>query len=364
LNKKSIGANKKFQSGKNLLNVGKCHIHNAINQENIGRLITSDPSYLDQYLSGANEMHIHFGWLDRRPVRTGDSIRGEVISNYCVILQKIFPFSQGLVVPEFNVPIHTEVNGKFPPATTNSNKLTMLISVFEAVDDSQDVAVSISPLLVRLQIYDECPSLRVQSFGGGLEIFPCTGILDHELSIFVLSEDVLKQDWKTRMFSALFRDTTDNNVIKCTSQVMYEITEHDGNHRVRLLSDVEAYPDCILAIRQPDTFEIVRVAFCVPHGFLVDVYHVLPSPLELEPPVIHMLNSEYEEGKSEDAKDTKRTRDSHTNARRVRTESKKGNKSRQINPSQPEEVTTQTSPDHHHGGYNAKNTHLGSPEDV
>ena len=79
----------------------------------------------------------------------------------------------------------------------------------------------------------------------------------------------------------------------------------------------------------------------------------------------HMLY--YPQGDNngrEETKDSKRTRNSHTNTRRIRTESKKGNKPRQIKLSQPEEVTPQTSPDHHPCGYNAKNTHLGSPEDV
>ena len=147
------------------------------------------------------------------------------------------------------------------------------------------------PKTVRLQAYDECPSLRVQPFDCGLKVLPQIGIIDHEVSSFVLSEDVLKQDWEARTLSALFGDTGDNNKVKCTSQVMYEITEHDGDNGVRLLSDMEATPDLFLAIRQPDAGKLVRVAFCVPHGFLIDVYHVLLSPLELEPPVVHVLYS-------------------------------------------------------------------------
>ena len=194
MNRRLIVANKKLQTTENLLNIGKRHIHNAVDQEEVGGLIASDPSYLDQYLSGANEMHIHFGWLDKRPVGMGDSVSREGIRDWCIILQKILPLSQGLVVPEFNVATHTEVDSEFPPAATDSNRLTMLVSVFEAADDSQDVAVSTRPLVVRLQGYDECPSLRVQSFGGGLKVLSQFGILDHEVSIFVLSEDVLKQD--------------------------------------------------------------------------------------------------------------------------------------------------------------------------
>jgi hypothetical protein len=90
-------------------------------------------------------------------------------------------------------------------------------------------------------------------------------------------------------------------------------------------------------------------------------------PVTLQPTVIQYMRRWYtfhEQKISKDTKDSKRTRNSHTNTRRVRTKSKKGNNPRQITTSQPEEVTPQTSPDHHHGDYNAKNTHLGSPEDV
>lgn len=77
-----------------------------------------------------------------------------------------------------------------------------------------------------------------------------------------------------------------------------------------------------------------------------------------------MLYYHYGGESGKEAKDIKRTRYSHTDTRRVRTESKKGNKPQQVTTSQPEEVASQTSPDHHHGDYNAKNTHLGIPEDV
>ena len=50
---------------------------------------------------------------------------------------------------------------------------------------------------------------------------------------------------------------------------------------------MEATPDFFLVIRQLDAGKTVRIAACVPHGFLIDVYPVLLSPLKLEPPVIH-----------------------------------------------------------------------------
>ncbi len=284
---------KKVQFRENSPHIGKCHIHDGIEQEIVRGLIPSYPSYLDQYLGGAGEMHLHVGWLDKRPIGMENSVGREVIWDYCIVLKKLLTSGQEpMPLKRFSEATHGKVNGKVLPATTDGNKLTVLISIFKATDDSQDVAMGIGSMMVRLKPYDECPSLRLQPFGGGLNAPPQLDILDHELSIFVLSEDVLKQDWETRLRSALFRDTGDNNIIKCTSQVVYEITEHDGNHGVRLLSNMESIPDFLLAIRQPNTCETVRIAACVPHGFLLDLYHVLLSTPKLEPPVVHLTSSQ------------------------------------------------------------------------
>lgn len=359
MNEKSIGAKINFQVIEDMADFKKCHVHDTINQVKVGGLISAGSTYLDQYLYGASELHIHFGWMDKR-----EHLRGNDVAEHCIVLKKVLPCSQDVGQLNWSRKVgNTETSPEISPTTADGDNFTVLVSVFEATNDSQYGTMGIGSHIVRLQPYHECPSLWTQPLKAGFQVLPF-GVAEHEVSVCILSKDVLKKDWETRLIPMLSWGTSNNEPIKCTTQVMYEISQHDGNHRVRLLRNVEATPDCIIAIKEPDTVASVRMAFCVPHGFLIDVYHVLLCPLNLEIPAIHMLNSEYEEGKSEDAKNSKGTRDSHTNTRGVRTKSKKGNKPRQITTSQPEEVTPQTSPDHHHGDYTAKNTHLGSPEDV
>ena len=300
MNKRLLTKNKEFQLLENSLHLIEGTIHKGIEQEEQRRLIPLRSSYIDQYLSGSAEMHLHIGWFDKRPTGMANTVEiGRKNKwDWCIILQKFIPSCQGLVISNrFSETTYGKAKDTVLSPTAEGDKLTVLISVFQAIDDSQsdDIGVNLLPKkteVVRLQAYDDCSSLRVQSLGSGLKVFPQLGILDHELTIFVLSKDVLKQDWETRLTSALFRDTGDNNIIKCTSQVMYEITEHNGNYGVRLLGDAEVTPDFILAIRQPDASKTVRIAACVPHGFFIDVYHVLLSPLKLEPPItIHTRDS-------------------------------------------------------------------------
>lgn len=372
MNKRLGIANKEFQSLENAVHVKEGGRYDVINQHVIGRLIPSYPGYLDQYLSGSAEMHLHIGWLDKRPIGMANSIeiRMKNERDYCIIFEKLSTDAQPLVIcNRFSETTYSKTKNTFLPATTNGNKLTVLVCVFEAVENSERIIwrKPKNHRLIRLQRYDECFSSRMKPFGGGLKVIPQLGIIDHELSVLTLGEDVLIQDWETRVLPMLFGNTGNNDVIKCTSQVMYEITEHNSNHGIRLLSDMEASPDFILAVRQPNTSKTVRIAACVPHGFLIDVYHVLLSPLELEPPVVHdMLYSNYGRQENEDTKNPERFRDTNPETQgRVR-RTRKGGKANQTTSSQPppEEVTSQTAPSHRRGDYTAKHIHSGSLEDV
>jgi hypothetical protein len=372
MQKRLSAKNKRFQTLKNALHIGECTRHDGIEQEVVGRLIPSYPGYLDQYLGGAGEMHIHIGWFDRRPIiKVMESVKIDVKRDYCIILQKLCssgqPFSprDGCIRQVPNSKTHSDILHTI----TDGYKLTMLICVFESADDSQIMSTRIESNLgglVRLQPYDECPSLRMQTLNCNFGSLSQLGIIDHELSVFVSSKDVLKKDWETRVLAALFWDGCDNNVIKCTSQVVYEITEHDGNHRIRLLSDLEAAPDLILAIRQPNPSESVRVAACVPDGLLLDVYHVLLSTPNLEPPIGHLLYSKYKGRKNGNTKNPEGFRDTSSQAQgRVR-RARKGSKTHQTSssPPPPEEVESRTVPFHRRGDYIAKHIHSGSLEDV
>ena len=74
-----------------------------------------------------------------------------------------------------------------------------------------------------------------------------------------------------------------------------------------------------------------------------------------------MLYYPYGEESGKETKDSQRARDTRAYKRRVRAQSKEGN---QVNAPKPEEVESQALHDLRSGGYTAKNTHLGSLEDV
>jgi len=74
-----------------------------------------------------------------------------------------------------------------------------------------------------------------------------------------------------------------------------------------------------------------------------------------------MLYYPYGEESEKDTKDSKGARNTRAHKERISRQSQESN---QVNASQPEEVGTQTFSAPHHGGYIAKNTHLGSPEDA
>ena len=170
-------------------------------------------------------MHIHLGWFDKRTIGMEKTTIRESIRNYCIVLKKLSASPHEFMERDrFIETTNGKTSSKVTTATTDSDKLTMLIGVFEAVDDSQDVEMGVDPMSIRLQTYDECPSLRIQSFGCGFEVFPQLGVIDQGLSVSVLSEDVLKQDWETRFSSTLFGNTSDNDPIKCATQIMYAIT--------------------------------------------------------------------------------------------------------------------------------------------
>ncbi len=132
----------------------------------------------------------------------------------------------------------------------------MFICILEAANDSYDMVIHHVPALeksfglVRLETYNDCSCLCGQSFDTGLETIPLPGILNHELTIFVSDENILMNNGEACHASAVFGNTSYNNIIKCASQVMYEITKHDSDRRIGLLDNVESIPDLVFGIGQ------------------------------------------------------------------------------------------------------------------
>jgi hypothetical protein len=175
-----------------------------------------------------------------------------------------------------------------------------------------------------------------------------------------------------RFISTIQKSKLIDKIVEGTPEIMSNLT----NETTPLKRGFKREWDAIY-LKAIDILSRYRIMFCpddTMFGFFEEGslhrsesidFSLCSSELELHAiQRMHMLYYHHGGESEKDTKDSKRTRDSYTNTRRVRTESKEGNKPRQITTSQPEEVTPQTSPDHHHGDYNAKNTHLGSPEDV
>ncbi len=349
----------RFQLGENAPDFKNSIPHEGVKQVHTRLLVPSEPGYLDEYLNGSGGVE---NW--------GNGAEG--VRDYCIVLKKTGSICQQSI--NLNGRRKTAYgcgDNKVLSSPNKKDKLTVLISVFESADDSECDIVGKLPELVRLQRYDECPSLRVQALNGGLTMFPSAGVFDHELSIFSLGEDVTGQDWETRIIPVLFGQAADKDIIQCTSQVMYEVSEHEGNHGIRLLSNAETTPDFILAVRGPDASETVRIAAGVPHGFLLDIYHVLLCAPEFEPPIIlhDMLYSLKEASDAErqaNTEDTERLRDTCSSKGRGSRCPKEGGKAHQALNSQPppEEVESQTAREHRHGGCISKHTRLGSLEDA
>ena len=192
--------------------------------------------------------------------------------------------------------------------------------------------------------------------------------MDHELSIGILHPNVYERDRKASIAPSMPGNTSHDDMIHRTAQVMYEVSQYDGNHRIRLLGDTNTVPDLVLLVRQPDTFEPVRLAASVALGSAIDVYHVLLCPLDFEPPRVHEVYLDYEREERSHTKDAEGIRDTDPDRRRLRAARKEGRNPRNdegtVTGEQPEAVTSQTSASHRRGGNTAKRTHSGSPEDA
>lgn len=313
----------------------------------VKRLLLSPPDAcdLEVYRSGAAELHIHFGW----PPRIADR---NLPANYCA-------FSRKRVSTEADV-VHSltrrKMNDGPSDSTTNFSQGAVLVSIINPIDDAERPDMGLVSYVIGLRHYHECPSKRVNAPDGSLKVFPGLRILDHELAVFVPSEDVLIDNREARNLCAfLLGYARDDDMIQRASEVVYKVSKHQGDNRIRVFSDMDAKADVSLAVGLSDANELVRVAFCVPPDFCPDVYHVLLSTLDLEPPgVSHGVELHY--GQQEDSNNPKGTRDTHAQARQRAPRPQEGCKGKALNPRQREEVASRTERGHSGSDYSARNT--------
>ena len=276
-----------FEQPKHPSDISHCSQYSE-RQGEIGQgLVPSQPSHLDMYDSGAAVLHIHFAWFGAAIPPRG----GQLPADYRVVLRKLI-VGEGMMRQFPGVASDRDIGNEIPHTATHGDKSTVLIRVIESADDAEYPAVGFRSSVIRLRLYNDCPSAWVQPTDGALEVFPHLGIVYHELAISVFRENVMEEDREAGAVALFSRYGCDDNVIECASEVVYEIPEDQSDPRVRLLRDSGSVANVIMAIRPPDADKLVRVAFGIPPGLGMDIYHVLLSPLDLEPPrVSHRVDS-------------------------------------------------------------------------
>lgn len=258
-------------------NRAKRHSHEPIELELARRFVTPTISNLDRYRRGSAELHVHFG------IRSEG--HGNLELDFCAVSKKlIWPQPCGTAHDSLTR-CGNDDHGLFQ-ARADRNEFTMLISVLQATDDVQDVLVGTMRQLIRLRTYDECLGLQWKSSDGSQETFPSFRVTNDVSSLGIPGPQILRGDWEPSILALAARTSSGHDdMIECASQVVYEVAQHDGNHRIRLLNDVESVSlDVVIALWLPDGDGPVRVGASVPLGFTTDVYHVVLRPLELEPP--------------------------------------------------------------------------------
>ena len=251
--------------------------HRSIEVELARWFVPSSMSNLDRYRCGSAELHLHFG--------IGSDWHRKLDLDFCAVSKELIPPHPSRRAHDSLI-MSSDDDLRPLQAGADCDELTMLIGVLQTADDRQDTGVGAIGHLIRLRTYDECLGLRWQPPDGSQETFPSFRITDDISSLGVPGPQILRGDWEAsiRPFATRTRSGHDD-VIECASQVVYEVAQHDGDHWIRLLNDVQSVSlDAVIALWLPDGDGLIRVSTRVAPGFTTDIYHVLLRPLEFEPP--------------------------------------------------------------------------------
>ena len=280
---KRLANDERLHEAQKVPHVGDLTKHGGVEAKIKGRLIPSYPSYLDRYYSGALAMHLHFGL--RGP---SDGGREDDLL-LCAILHVVTLDGRVALVDEHVIDPceeHSSLN-----AASNGNKLTMLIGVFETAYDAEGVSVAfVQRHVVRLKSINDCPGTIGESADGNSVFFPRFAVANEILAVRALFPDVFQGDGHTRALPLLRWNGSDNDMVECAAKVVYEVTQDYGDHRIRLLSDLQAVePSVRMALRlPPDGDNLIRVTVGVEPSIALDFHHVMLCPLDLEPPTLMM----------------------------------------------------------------------------
>ena len=324
---------------------------------NINRgLIPADPTNLDRYYRSAADLHIHFE-IERRGIKL----------DYCAVLRKVVA---GQTVGEsIDISSNIELEDWIVQTVAYDDELSVLIGVFEAVDDADPGCLNV-PTSVWLRPYDDCLSRSGQSPDAPLKSIPSVRVWIKELPKPISRSGINIGNWIGSMLPLLARRASHDNVIERTTQVVDELTQDDGDKRVGIIHDKSIEP-LVIVLGLPYWDQVVRVAFLVGSQQSLDFHHVMLCPLDLEPPRIttsHEVSSTYERqpvgpAQTDDPEGPRDTR-TYTEGGRGRAR-ETGALPEALNPSSPpEEVASRPSTGRRHGASSAKRTRSGSPEDA
>ena len=108
--------------------------------------------------------------------------------------------------------------------------------------------------------------------------------------------NVMYLDWEAGGFPVLRFGTGNDEVVKSTAQVVYEISDHGDDHWICLIEGDSVSPALGLFLRWGDTHNFIRAALGVISRCVANLYHVPLRPFEFDPPgSSHELQSTYDE---------------------------------------------------------------------
>ncbi len=136
----------------------------------------------------------------------------------------------------------------------------------------------------------------------------------------------------------------------------------------RWLSAGEGFHDQIAGLRCEIMDNTMRVSVKESLDCPVQVHEVLCGPQQFVRDGVvrirHEVNLDYARQEDPDTENPEGTRDTGSQAVGLREGSRRRGEAEEVTASTPEEVASQTSPDHRSGGCSATRTRLGSPEDA
>ena len=291
----------------------------------------AESGYLEQYLSGDIWFEILFGFRAAGYLHT-----------YCAVL-------------EFLDASATTGEGGNAKAGRYGREQAVLVGIPQEMKNPQGVILRGIPSVIRLNGLDDPKSIGQNVLGQAIEVLDagpaCVG-KDGEGRLLV------------RLIS-LQESQLPSDVIQGRAQIMSNVTKDDG----KLVGGRRLWRELVNEIRIITRIELtsrsVGVLLDESRSSIFEFFKVFTRPLCLEPRTRDVGHEVYSTH-GEEADDSEGTRNPHTDARRVHSQSGKDcEEAEALNSSTPpEEVVPGTGPVLRLGGCNATRTRSGSPEDA